>query len=286
MKKIGLFNLEPQIINTAMMQVSYYHKLKGDFVNLYDPKKCYNKIYAFSIFDYTDKSKITKNMICGGTGFNIKTKLPPKIEKCNYDYSLYSNCDHSILRFSRGCINNCKFCIVRKKEGFIQPIKPKNLNPNGKYIKILDNSFFDSPKWKEAIKILKSYNQPVEWNGGLNIRTMNKNKCLALKSIKRYKQIKIAWDNPKQNLIKKLKEITQYLKPYTLMCYVLIGFNSTPKEDLYRIEALRKLKIDPFVMVYDKNNIYQNHFARYVNFKAIFKTVSWRNYKNNIKKKN
>ena len=33
--KIGLYNLEPNIVNTAMMQVSTYHKLNNDDIYIY-----------------------------------------------------------------------------------------------------------------------------------------------------------------------------------------------------------------------------------------------------------
>ena len=33
--KIGLYNLEPKIVNTAMMQVSTYHKSLGDDIYIY-----------------------------------------------------------------------------------------------------------------------------------------------------------------------------------------------------------------------------------------------------------
>lgn len=46
-----------------------------------------------------------------------------------------------------------------------------------------------------------------------------------------------------------------------------------------RVEKLRELKIDPFVMPYNKKDKYQKSFARWVNHKAIFKTVKWRDYK-------
>ena len=42
---------------------------------------------------------------------------------------------------------------------------------------------------------------------------------------------------------------------------------------------LRKLKIDPFVMPYNKKERYQRDFARWVNHKAIFKSVAWEDYK-------
>ena len=279
-KKIGLYNLEPKIVNTAMMKVSKYHKDKGDSVEIYNHflKGSYDKVYAFSIFDFTDKGYVTKDMICGGTGFDIGSKLPEEIEECDYDWSLYPKCDFSLIWFSRGCLRNCPFCVVRQKGGFIHSVDPKNLNPNGKYIKILDNNFFANPKWKEAIKKIKEWNQKVDFNG-VDARILNKEMAKALNSLKHEKQIKIAWDNPKDNLIPKLKEVIKIIKPYKLMCYVLIGYLSKPEEDLYRVEELRKLGIDPFVMPFNKKDKYQRRFARWVNMKAIFKSVKWENYK-------
>lgn len=285
MEKIGLYNLEPKIVNTAMMQVSMYHKLKGDIVLLYDPEKHqeYDKVYGFSMFEFTDKRYVSEDMICGGTGFDIKTKLPKEIEECDYDWSLYSDCDYSIVWFSRGCVRDCSFCVVRQKEGYICPVEPKNLNPNGTYIKITDNNFFANPKWKEAIEKIKEwqhrFNQKVEFQTGIDARALTEEQANALNSLKYKKQIKIAWDNPKDDLEPKLKQIIEWIRPYKLMCFVLIGYNSTPEEDLHRVETLRKLKIDPFAMPYDKTDRYQKDFARWVNHKAIFKSVKWKDYK-------
>ena len=99
-----------------------------------------------------------------------------------------------------------------------------------------------------------------------------------LNELQHYKQIKIAWDNPKENLVSKLREIIKYIKPYKLMCYVLIGYNSTKANDLRRVETLRELKISPFVMSYNKKDPYQKAFARWVNNKAVFATVKWEDY--------
>jgi hypothetical protein len=63
------------------------------------------------------------------------------------------------------------------------------------------------------------------------------------------------------------------------MCYVLIGYWSSEAEDTMRVEALRKLKIDPFVMPFKKSDPYQHAYARYVNHKAIFKSHTWEEYK-------
>ena len=100
--KIGLYNLEPKIVNTAMMQVSTYEKERGNGIEMYSPlyHNTYDKIYAFSLFDFTDKGYATPDMITGGTGFDITSRLPREIEKCDYDWSLYPDCDFSIIWFS------------------------------------------------------------------------------------------------------------------------------------------------------------------------------------------
>ncbi len=279
--KIGLYNLEPKVVNTAMMQVSTYHKSKGDPIEMYNHilKDYYDKVYAFSIFDFTDKGYVTPSMTCGGTGFDITSKLPEEISKCEYDWSLYPRCDYSIIWFSRGCIRDCPFCIVRKKEGGIHSVDHKNLNPNGKFIKVTDNNFFANPKWRDAIKKLEEWNQPVEFHCGLDVRIFNKEQGEALKKVRIYKHLHIAWDNPKEKLITKIKELCKYVKPYKIMCYVLIGYWSTPEEDLYRVEELRKLGVNPFVMPFNKKDRYQMDFARWCNRKEIFKTCKWEDYK-------
>lgn len=282
--KVGLYNLEENINNTAMMQVSHYHKQQGDEVELYNhfAHDKYDKIYAFSIFDFTDKGYVTKDMIKGGTGFDIKSKLPIKIENSDLDYTLFPDCKTSYIWFSRGCIRNCPFCVVKEKEGDIHTVKPKNLNPKGEWITVMDNNFFANHGWKQSIQQLIKWDQPVDLQG-FDVRIFKPEHGEALNKLRLHKQLKFAWDNPNEDLTGKINELTQYVKPYKLMCYVLIGFNSTPREDSERVETLRDMKIDPFVMPYDKSDDYQRAYARYVNHKAVFKTVSWGNYKNKVR---
>ena len=74
------------------------------------------------------------------------------------------------------------------------------------------------------------------------------------------------------------------IKPYQMAFYILIGYHSTAAEDLHRVEVLRNYGADPFVMPYDKTDPYQNSFARWVNHRAIFKTVPWGDYRQGRKK--
>lgn len=284
--KIGLINLEPKIVNTALMQISQYHKQRGDSVAWWSPleHRQFDHVYCSSLFDYTPKNHIPDDVITGGTGYDLDSRLSKVIEDCDYDYSLYPECDYSIVWFSRGCIRKCPFCAVWKKEGKIHEAKPKLLNPNGKYIKIQDNNFFANKDYIFALMQLREYGLPVEFSSGIDIRLMDNRQAQLLSNMKIQGQIHTAWDNPKDDLISKFKILLKHVKSYKVMCYVLIGYWSTPEQDLYRIEKLRELKIDPFVMPYNKKDPYQKRFARWVNHKAIFKTVAWKDYGKSIEK--
>lgn len=278
--KIGLYNLEPTINNSAMMQVSYFHKNNGDSVEIYSPlfHNTYDKVYAFSLFDFTDKGYVRNDMICGGTGFNIQSRLPPEIEECDLDYSIFPNCDYSIIWFSRGCFRKCPFCVVYEKEGYIHPVTPKNLNPNGKYIKVMDNNFFANPKWREAIDQLHEWNQPIDMQG-FDIRIFDEEQGEALQSLRHYQSFKFAWDNPRDNIDEQIEMLLNYIKAYKLRCYVLIGYWSTPEEDLQRVMHLwDDYRIYPFVMPFDKFDSYQKDFARWYNNPRIFKTRTFEEY--------
>jgi len=277
---VGLIDIESKIFNTAYMQIAAFHKRCGDTVGWWSPltDRRFDVVYCSSLFDFTDKSEVPARAVCGGTGFDVKSKLNKAIGAAPLDYSIYPKCKTSYIWFSRGCNRRCPWCVVPEKEGPIQPVDPKNLNPNGKYITVCDNNFFANPFWKMAISHLKNHwGQPVDFQG-VDVRTLNKEKCIALLSLRHYKQIKIAWDNPREDLYEKLLWVTRLISARWLMCYVLVGFNSTEQEDLYRIETLRGLNIDPFVMPYNRSDLYQKAFARWVNHKAIFKTVEWADY--------
>ena len=96
--------------------------------------------------------------------------------------------------------------------------------------------------------------------------------------------IHIAWDLPQLDLTERLKEMVKYVKPYKITCYVLIGFNSTIEQDLFRLNVLRELGITPFVIPFrDYGNErtptrYERDLARWANRMWLFKSTSFENY--------
>lgn len=146
---------------------------------------------------------------------------------------------------------------------------------------LLDNNLTALPDHMEKIcKQLIKEKVLVDFNQGLDIRLITDDMARLLAKVRLWKQIHFAFDDVQ--LEKSVREgiaiLTKYMPASRLMFYVLIGFNSTPEEDLYRVEVLRGLGVDPFVMPYDKSDPYQRHFARWCNRKEIFKTVAWKDY--------
>jgi hypothetical protein len=222
-------------------------------------------------------------IIKGGTGYDVRKQLPDEIECCQPNYSIYPQYDFSIQFFSRGCIRHCPFCLVHDKEGEIHAVEPMNLNSQGTHIEVLDNNFFANPEWRVAIEYLVKANQKVNLHG-VDIRIMNEEQAYHLNRLRLWRNIHIAWDLPQLDLREKLVEVTRYIKPYKLMCYVLVGFNSTIEQDMYRIYTLKELGIKPYVMPYrDFSNEheptqYERDLAQWVNKPMIFKTCDFKDF--------
>ena len=289
--KIGIIDIEPKILNTAYMQIACYYKRQGASVEWWSPKeqpimyRLFHVVFCSSLFDYTAKSDIPGDVICGGTGYDVHSRLSREMENCDLDYSIYPDCRKSYLWFSRGCPRKCPWCVVPDKEGQIRPVTVKNLNPHGESVVICDNNFFANPEWEEAINYLQSLKLPCDFQG-IDVRDITKEQAYSLYRLRHYKQIKFAWDVPddEEKVLAGIRLLVKYIRPYRLMCYVLIGFNTSEEQDLHRVETLRALGIDPFVMPYDKKDLYQRSLARYVNNKAIFKKVTWTDYHRRVSK--
>ena len=74
---------------------------------------------------------------------------------------------------------------------------------------------------------------------GVDVRIMDEEQAWHLNRLKMKQNIHIAWNLPQLDLTERLKEMVKYVKPYKITCYVLIGFNSTVEQDLFRLNVLR-----------------------------------------------
>ncbi len=155
--KIGLIDVDGHNFpNLALMKISAHHKGRGDSVEWVNHFERYDRVYMSKVFTFSpDITTVidAPEIIRGGTGYGITSRLPDEIESVTApDYSIYPQYPFSIQFFSRGCFRNCQFCLVRQKEGHIHPVAPLELNPGGRHIEVLDNNFFANPAWHEAVE--------------------------------------------------------------------------------------------------------------------------------------
>lgn len=285
MNKVRLIDVDSKIPNLALMKLSAYHKGCGDDVDFYSPLMDADAdiVYASKVFFSTpDYNYIPDGTIKGGIGYDIDSRLPNEVESYCPDYLLY-RCDYAIGFTSRGCIRNCPFCIVRPKEGgFSITGDIYNFWRGQKRIMLLDNNLTaNGNHFRKIINQIIDNHIQVDFNQGLDIRLITPWMARLLSQVRLWKQIHFSFDDVSlERYVRKGIDIliTNGVKKYKLMFYVLIGFNSSPAEDIYRIKLLKELGIDPFVMPYDKTDSYQKRLARWVNHKAIFNTVEWNDY--------
>ncbi len=117
----------------------------------------------------------------------------------------------------------------------------------------------------------------MDFSQGLDVRLITPDNVALLNKVKT-KAVHFAWDNPNDDLtgyFQKFLELTNIRSARRRRVYVLTNFGSTHEQDLYRVETLRDMGFEPFVMVYDRPNApaITRQLQRWVNNKRIFNTV-------------
>lgn len=285
--KIGLIDVDSHNFpNLALMKISAWHKAQGDEVEWWFGFHQYDRVYMSKVFDGTYTQDVydpvnTKEIIKGGTGYDLQNKLPEEIEYCFPDYSLYPQyTDGKAYGFlTRGCPNNCPFCIVCAKEGR-KSCKVADLDQwwNGqKNIILQDPNLLACRDHMDLLEQLADSKAWVDMNQGLDARMLTEENIDALNKVK-IKRIHFAWDLMERSEAI-LKGLNMYLDHGKIKdmsrreVYVLTNFNTTMEENLHRIYTLRGMKYDPYVMVYDKPNAPREirGLQRWCNNKRIFK---------------
>lgn len=308
---IGLIDVDSKIPNLALMKISNYYKKLGAKVEFVQENKDYEKIYVSTIFTRS-KEKVGKlveiygdKIEIGGTGWDIKKELLLEIEKTKPDYDLYSAQEiatrmkgimtkekklkkateivNAGMGFtSRGCVRNCGFCFVPKKEGKFRQETPiaEIINPKSNIIILHDNNLTADPNCIEKLHEIRDRKLIVDINQGCDVRLMTEDIAKAMSEVKHLRSLHYAWDlmSFENQVMEGIKILSKYIKPYRHMCFILVGFNTTFEEDMYRFRKLVEMKVDPFVMVYNqKNDIRLKHFARWVNGR-IYKKCEFEEY--------
>jgi len=143
---------------------------------------------------------------------------------------------------SRGCIRECGFCAVPKIEGELKELdewKPKPI--------ICDNNFLacSGRHFDKVIDSLKAF-KGVDFNQGLDARLLTEYHAGRLAELDC--TIRLAWDHigPESQVFKAIETLLRAgFSKRNIRIYVLIGYDDTPRDALYRLETLKAFGIWP-----------------------------------------
>lgn len=301
MLRIGLIDVDGHNFpNLALMRISSYHKQRGDIVEWwwsdfvhYDivyMSKVFSDAYSKDMQEPINADKVIK----GGTGYCIslgadgkehfdKSKnvtLPPEIEQCFPDYSIYPQYQFAVSITSRGCPRGCGFCHVATKEGrcAVKVADVSDFWCGQKEIRILDPNITACKNKRDLMRQYLETGAMLDFTQGLDIRLLDDADIYDLNRMW-LKNIHFAWDNANENLVphfRRYAKMAQH-KPHGQFgtVYVLTNYKSTLEQDLYRIYTLREMGYGPYVMVYDKPHAPREikRVQRWCNNRMIFKST-------------
>ena len=295
--RVGLHDAEIEHLkgktfpNYALMKISAWHKAKGDTVSWWSPLESerFGMVYSSKVFDFTPESQyLPCDAIKGGTGYDVKSKLPSEIDAMQPDYSIYPSCDYAIGFLTRGCPNNCRWCIVPEKEGFIEPYRcwEDIARDDSRKIVLMDNNILASNYGITELRSLAASGYEIDINQGMDARFFSGYVADICANIRWMKYIRFSCDTKAQitsvlNAVELLGE--RGIKPYRIFIYLLVTDDIADAEA--RVDALRQYKAINLYAQAERSstkgivpNPMQLEFAQRYVYKGLYRNENWQEY--------
>ena len=203
--------------NIALGKIARWHRQRGDTVEWYSPfADTYDVVFMSKIFNFSEPfTQIitnSKKVVFGGTGFlmtrprdreyNIdissvrcivkyvyQERLPDVIDRCQPDYSIYPNVpkDYAYGFLTRGCPNQCRWCVVPIKEGAIRPyMDVDEIAIEGRHkLVLMDNNFLAAGEYaNEQLEKIIDRGYRVDFNQALDARLVTDDFARQLAQVK------------------------------------------------------------------------------------------------------
>jgi len=155
-------------------------------------------------------------------------------------------------RTTKGCIRKCPFCAVPQIEGKFRELKKWR-----KGMVLIDNNLLAASK-RHFIKVmdhLKKYKW-CDFSQGLDSRLLTKWHAEKIAGLSR-PTVRLAWDYTSyESSFFQACELLEKagIPKRKINCYVLIGFNDTPEDALYRLQTIDNQGYVVFPMRYQPLN--------------------------------
>lgn len=297
---IGLHDAEKEHLknkifpNLALMKISAWHKSKGDTVEWWNPLYQYDRVYSSKVFDFTPVDPYIlnlENVVRGGTGYAdlpVDNYLPKEIDDMFPDYSIYPECDYAIGYLTRGCPNNCRWCIVPRKEGNISPYRDWKdvVRKDTDKLVLMDNNILACEYGIAQLESLAWSGYRIDLNQGMDARLVDGRVASILASLDWIRFIRFSCDQKAQ--IKPVQRAIELLgnygiKPYRIFVYLLVTADIQDAAD--RVEELKRYKGINLYAQAERNermgilpNAEQLEFQQRYIYGGLYRKETWEEY--------
>ena len=253
--------------NLALMRISAWHRAQGDEITLNSPQTPCDLSYGSWFFNHKYHTDIA-----GGPAVNPELKLNGQFKDIPPDYDLYPNLDCSLGYTWASCPRTCGFCIV-----------PKQHNPEihhsiwdfhdtrFKKICLLNNNTFSDPQWRETFEEIWEAKLTIRDENGYDLRFIDEERVEALARTKFDGYFYLSWDknDDEDQIVKGLKLIKKQKLHNKCLIFVLVGYDTTLEQDIYRCQILHNMGFKPFIMIYNISHKRQlRHFRRMIHLRT------------------
>ena len=297
---IGLHDAEKEHLknksfpNLALMKISAWHKARGDTVEWWNPLYQYDRVYSSKVFDFTPVDPYLlnlENVVRGGTGYAdlpVDNHLPQEMDDMFPDYSIYPECDYAIGYLTRGCPNNCRWCIVPRKEGKISPYRDWKdvVRKDTDKLVLMDNNILACEYGTAQLESLAGSGYRIDLNQGMDARLVDDRVAGILEKLSWIRFIRFSCDQkaqvyPVQRTIDLLGH--HGIKPYRIFVYLLVTADIQDASE--RVEKLKTYKGINLYAQAERNeklgiipNAEQLEFQQRYIYSGRYRTETWREY--------
>lgn len=189
------------------------------------------------------------NVIAGGPAVDLMPDYLCDVAGCNthLNDAIARHNPHATFT-TRGCVRRCPFCAVWRTEGEFRELKEWPVRPI-----VCDNNLLASSQkhFDGVVDRLKPLSN-IDFNQGLDARLLTKyhaDRLIELDCRVRFAFDSVDYEPQLRRAYDLLRSVG--LPKSRIRVYVLVGYNDTPEDALYRLRTVASLGIDPNPMRYN-----------------------------------